>query len=76
MANGRLLDAATANKAALRFEREFVNPYSIVEVTPTLVAEAKGLARKHGLRGYDAMQLAAALKVKQERRAIVMRWNN
>jgi uncharacterized protein len=27
------------------------------------VAEAASLARRHGLRGYDAVQLAAALEV-------------
>jgi hypothetical protein len=31
----------------------------ILEVTPAVLAEAERLAEVHGLRGYDAVQLAA-----------------
>jgi predicted nucleic acid-binding protein len=35
----------------------------VLELTPPLLAEAALLARAHGLRAYDAVQLAAALEV-------------
>ena len=35
--------------------------YFIIEVSAPLVTQAASLARKHALRGYDAVQLAAAL---------------
>jgi len=37
------------------------NGYTIVEVSPALVLRAGQLAEEHALRGYDAVQLAAAL---------------
>jgi predicted nucleic acid-binding protein len=33
-----------------------------LEMTPSLLADAMLLARAHGLRAYDAVQLAAALQ--------------
>lgn len=42
---------------------DFAQDYQVVEITASLLAQAAGLARKHGLRGYDAVQLAAALEV-------------
>lgn len=38
--------------------------YNIVDVTDPLVRRAGSLAERHTLRGYDAVQLAAALNVK------------
>ena len=45
------------------FQLDFARQYFIIEVSAGLVAEAASLARRHGLRGYDAVQLAAALEV-------------
>jgi predicted nucleic acid-binding protein len=53
-------DAATA---AADFQLDFARQYRIVEVSAGLVAQAATLARKHALRGYDAVQLAAALEI-------------
>jgi uncharacterized protein len=36
----------------------------VVEVRRPVVTGARGLVREHGLRAYDAMQLAAALRAK------------
>jgi predicted nucleic acid-binding protein len=33
----------------------------MIEVTPTLLLAARMLAERHGLRAYDAVQLAAAV---------------
>ena len=38
--------------------------YSLVELTPTVLADAASLAETHYLTGYDAVQLAAALAVR------------
>jgi predicted nucleic acid-binding protein len=49
-----------ATAALTRFQREW--PHFIrLQVTEALVARAAALAWSHGLRGYDAVHLAAAL---------------
>jgi predicted nucleic acid-binding protein len=59
---GRSLTAAQAGAILGHFRRHLTQRYVIVEVTPPLVADAMLSARKHGLRAYDAVQLAAALE--------------
>lgn len=60
--NGDLTPAAAA--AALTDVRaDFASDYQVIEVTVALVAQAESLAEKHALRGYDAVQLAAAIQV-------------
>jgi predicted nucleic acid-binding protein len=54
-------DAATA---VADFELDFLHQYRIVEVSAALVAQAAALARQHALRGYGAVQLAAALEIR------------
>ena len=53
-------DAATA---VADFQLDFAHQYRVVEVSAGLVAQAATLARRHALRGYDAVQLAAALEI-------------
>ena len=53
-----------------RFEREFTHRFVIIEITTALLENAAALARKHYLRGYDAVQLAAALEAHVERTAM------
>jgi predicted nucleic acid-binding protein len=43
------------------FRRHLVQRYHIIELTSALFDEAMRVARKHQLRAYDAVQLAAAL---------------
>ncbi len=64
------LSIIEANKAIARFERTLQNRYAFVEVNEKLTVQAIDLAKKYGLRGYDAVQLAAALQVNQNRLAI------
>ena len=45
--------------------------YFIVGVTEALVKRAGQLAEKHGLRGYDAIQLSSAVMMREETRQIV-----
>ena len=61
---GQLITPQAATAALADFAVDFANQYTIVEVTPGLVAHAATLARTHALRGYDAVQLAAALQVR------------
>lgn len=65
---GRLAPAATA-KSLLRFRRSFAGKFVVVDVTASLVENAAALAEKHVLRGYDAVQLAAALQINSDRLA-------
>jgi len=53
-------DAATA---VADFQLDFARQYRVVEVSAGLVAQAATLARRHGLRGYNAVQLAAVLEI-------------
>jgi predicted nucleic acid-binding protein len=53
-------DAATARTA---FRLDLSAEYQVVELTQHLAERAMALAETHGLRRYDAVQLAAALEV-------------
>jgi predicted nucleic acid-binding protein len=55
-----VLDAAGGRRAQQRFAREWPD-FARIPVTEALVTRAGTLAWDHGLRGYDAVQLAAAL---------------
>lgn len=52
-----------ATSAIARFRRDLTTTFRIVEITPALIADAMDLSERHGLRGYDAVQLAGALHV-------------
>jgi predicted nucleic acid-binding protein len=60
---GGTITAPDAATALADFQIDFASQYRIVEVSAGLVAQAATLARRHGLRGYDAVQLAAVLEV-------------
>lgn len=55
-----VLDGSSGRRAQRRFAREWPD-FVRIPVTEALVARAETLAWDHGLRGYDAVQLAAAL---------------
>lgn len=67
---GLHLSAADADTARLAFEQDFLNVFRKVEISKDLINEAAHLAKKHALRGYDAIQLAAALETEKERVAV------
>lgn len=59
--------SADALAAALdQFRREFATQHRIVEMTAALLSDAMRLAETRALRGYDAVQFAAALRVNTE----------
>lgn len=60
---------ADAQNAVAAFQHDLTNNYFTVEITPVLLSVAMNLATKHALRGYDAVQLAAALEANDERAA-------
>lgn len=62
--------ATDASNATTQFRYHLTNQYRIVEITPVLVTRAMGLAETYALRGYDAVQLAAALEVQAQRTAM------
>jgi predicted nucleic acid-binding protein len=45
------------------FRRHLTQRYHVIELTPALFEDAMRAARKHQLRAYDAVQLAAALNI-------------
>ncbi len=57
------LALSDAQAAAAWFKADFAGRYQIVEVTERLVDTAMALVERHGLRGYDAVQLAATLEL-------------
>ena len=57
---------AKLQNAILEFKRDFIPRFRIVDLSTSLVLSAMNLAERHGLRGYDAVQLAAVLEVNAE----------
>ncbi len=66
---GLKITAGDAAAAATLFRLDFADRFRVVEITPALVASAMTRAETHALRGYDAVQLAAALHTQERRRA-------
>lgn len=61
---------ADGQAAATQFKADFRNYYQVVEVTEQLIDSAMILAEKHGLRGYDAVQLAGVVALQSVRAAL------
>lgn len=64
---GKLLSQKDAATALNTSRKELAGLFLTVEVTAALLAAAMDLAEKHALRGFDAVQLAAALEANRER---------
>ncbi len=62
-ARGGTIAAADAKAACNLFRADLLSDYQVVEVTEALLNDAMTLAEKYGLRGYDAVQLAAGSQV-------------
>lgn len=61
-ARGDTLQPAHAAIARKEFLSDLAAEYQVLELSAALAEEAMLLAERHALRGYDAIQLAAALK--------------
>jgi predicted nucleic acid-binding protein len=64
------LAPADAERARAAFRADWQAQYLIVEVTAAVAERAMDLAWRHGLRGYDALHLAAALELQDVRRSL------
>lgn len=64
------LALSDAQAAATQFKTDFRNRYQIVEITEQSIDSAMTLAEKHSLRGYDSVQLAAALELQTVRASL------
>ena len=53
-------DATTAINA---FRYDFQAQYKPISISPNIVLQAMTLAERHGLRGYDSIQLACAVTI-------------
>ncbi len=69
---GGSLTAAAAVKALTDFQHDFTHQYFVVEMSAAVIDHAAELARRHGLRAYDSVQLAAALEVQTRVPSLVM----
>lgn len=64
---GKHISTTNADNARSTFEQDYLNEFFKVEISENLIIEAASLAKKYALRGYDAIQLAAALETEKER---------
>jgi predicted nucleic acid-binding protein len=64
------LSAADASAAIARLRLHLTNEYATIDISSTVIDHAMVLAETHALRGYDAIQLAAALELRDDCLAI------
>jgi uncharacterized protein len=57
------ISAQDVAAALEQFHKDFTSEYQVLDTTSFVLARAMSLAEAHALRGYDAVQLAAALEV-------------
>ena len=62
-----MLSADQVAKALRRLRREFPLRFTHIAINEAVIVEALRLAKTYSLRGYDAVQLAAALEANGER---------
>ena len=63
------LSAIDMTTSLTKFRQELSTIYLPIEVSQNLILRAMSLVETHALRGYDAVQLAAALEVFSQRQA-------
>jgi len=66
--NGGLTQNA-AQKSIARFKRDFQNRLRMLRLTDNVITDAMNFSETHGLRGYDAVQLAVAVELKNRFKA-------
>ncbi len=64
------LSLPAAVRAAADFKADWQQQYQLVEISATVTDTAMRLAEAHGLRGYDAVHLAAAVELHAVRSAM------
>ena len=66
---GRTLAPADAAQSLANFRYDLTTQYVVIDLLPKILTHAAGLAEAYALRGYDAVQLAAALALQIARQA-------
>ena len=64
---GKKISADQVTKALRRLRRDFSVRFTQIAIGEDVVVEALRLTEAYGLRGYDAIQLSAALEANSER---------
>ena len=64
---GKTIYADQTAKALRRLKREFPRRLTHIVISEDVIVEASRLAETHGLRGYNAVQLSAALQANDGR---------
>ncbi|WP_414621758.1 type II toxin-antitoxin system VapC family toxin [Calothrix sp. CCY 0018] len=62
-ARGGSINVTDATTACDQFKHDFVSEYQVIEIAENIINLAIALAQSRGLRGYDAVQLAAGSTV-------------
>ena len=64
---GGPVPAIAAPALLAQFRHDAAHQYTILEITPAVLADAERLAEVHALRAYDAVQLAATADLHRDR---------
>lgn len=67
---GSLISPSVAAAVVSKFHDHFINDYRIIGISDSVIARSMELADTYALRGYDAVQLGAALEVNGRRIAL------
>ncbi|MBV8781799.1 MAG: type II toxin-antitoxin system VapC family toxin, partial [Phycisphaerae bacterium] len=59
------LTAEEVARAVYEFQDDWANQFEVVGIDRALIGEAMILARRHSLRGYDSVQLASAMELRE-----------
>lgn len=68
-AHAQQISIESESRSSRRLHRGFHRHFGTVEVTEDLILEAVAMARRHRLRGYDAVQLASAIEISKNWKA-------
>ncbi len=63
---GKTIRANDASIVSQQFKIDFAGDLRVLEITSDLLDDAVALTENHALRGYDAVQLAAAVELSKE----------
>lgn len=67
---GNLVSALDFAAAVSRFHHDFANEYRIIDISGAVITRSMVMAEAYALRGYDAVQLGAALEINGRRLAL------
>lgn len=67
---GNLVSPVDAAAAVSRFHHDFANEYRLIGINDAVITRSMAIAEAYALRGYDAVQLGAALELNGRRMAL------